>query len=72
MPNLQNGISLLGWKLQNGIPFYPSPVASFDFQELENELPATIQFNDRSTEDAIEFGWDFGDGKQSTEESPYR
>jgi PKD repeat protein len=52
------------------IRVYPSPVAAFEYEELEDELPTTFAFTDTSSPDAITFGWNFDDGSSSTEQNP--
>jgi len=41
---------------------FPTPVAGFTAEMLDDELPTTYQFWDESSPDAIEFGWYFSDG----------
>ena len=54
----------------NFVEVYPRPVADFTFDNAEGEAMNTIQFTDRSSADAVYFGWDFGDGYQSEEMNP--
>ncbi|MEM8906739.1 MAG: PKD domain-containing protein, partial [Bacteroidota bacterium] len=58
--------------LRRTINVRPSPVADFDFFELTDELTNTFQFLDRSSSDAIIFGWDFMDVPDSDERNPVR
>ncbi|AEH60076.1 S-layer-related duplication domain protein [Methanosalsum zhilinae DSM 4017] len=45
------------------------PVAAFDAQPLEGEVPLTVTFTDQS-ENAVAYEWDFGDGTTSTDATP--
>jgi PKD repeat protein len=56
--------------LPDSLIVWPSPVAGLFFEEDEGALPVTYLFTDASSEDAISFGWDFGDGSFSAEENP--
>jgi PKD repeat protein len=49
---------------------HPSPMADFDFFDLPDEPPTTIEFTDLSSSDAILYGWDFDDGFVSDEMNP--
>ena len=49
-----------------GIEF---PVANFTTNVSEGHAPLSVQFND-SSENAVSFNWDFGDGKSSIEKNP--
>ena len=52
------------------IEVFPSPIADFTFDKIDNALPTTYQFTDQSGEDAVDYWWDFGDGTISEEENP--
>jgi PKD repeat protein len=43
------------------IRVFPTPVAGFEFVPLPNEWPVTFRFRDKSSPDAILFGWNFGE-----------
>lgn len=45
------------------------PIASFTFNSSTVEIGDTVYFVNTS-QDAVNFNWDFGDGDQSTEENP--
>ena len=45
------------------------PVASFSSNVTEGYVPLSVQFND-SSENAIGWNWDFGDGNTSTDQNP--
>ncbi|MEL7163207.1 MAG: PKD domain-containing protein, partial [Bacteroidota bacterium] len=49
------------------LTIYNRPLAGLVAEELPDSLPVTYAFEDRSSEDAIIFGWDFGDGTISEE-----
>jgi PKD repeat protein len=48
---------------------YKDPVANFDYSYPESMAPASVTFNNLSTE-ADKFQWDFGEGGTSNEKSP--
>ncbi|WP_116106990.1 PKD domain-containing protein [Lewinella sp. IMCC34191] len=52
------------------VEIFPRPLADFDYDNAEGEVMNTIQFTDRSSADAVLFGWDFGDGYGSDEMDP--
>ncbi len=55
------------------IRVFPTPVAGFEFVPLPNEWPVTFRFRDKSSSDAILFGWNFGeimDTVDSEEKNP--
>ena len=54
----------------NFVEVYPRPVADFTFENAAGEPMNTIQFYDRSSADAVYFGWDFGDGYRSDAMDP--
>lgn len=47
--------------------YYLQPTARFDFVVQDNQ---NVAFSNQSSEDAVNFLWDFGDGSQSQDESP--
>ncbi|WP_116125330.1 PKD domain-containing protein [Lewinella sp. IMCC34183] len=55
---------------RNFVEIYPRPFADFYFDNAPNEPMNTLQFTDRSTSDAVRFGWDFGDGHGSEARDP--
>jgi PKD repeat protein len=58
-----NGSGCTDVLVRNGyIRVFPKPLAKFDYILLENEWPFTFRFRDRSTIDAVLFGWNFGEG----------
>ncbi|MGB3801850.1 MAG: PKD domain-containing protein, partial [Lewinella sp.] len=52
------------------VEIFPRPLADFDYDNAEGEAMNTIQFFDRSSADAVLFGWDFGDSYGSDEMDP--
>ena len=46
------------------------PVANFDADPTEGELPLSVSFSDESKGDVLAYLWDFGDGTTSTEPNP--
>lgn len=48
---------------------YKEPVANFDYSYQESMAPASVTFDNLSTE-ADKFQWDFGEGGTSNEKSP--
>ncbi|WP_281085505.1 DUF2341 domain-containing protein [Methanosarcina acetivorans] len=46
------------------------PVAAFNANVTEGEVPLTVQFSDESTGSPTSWFWDFGDGANSTEQNP--
>ena len=46
------------------------PVANFTANVTNSSAPVNVQFNDTSTGNATDWFWDFGDGKNSTEQNP--
>jgi PKD repeat protein len=49
---------------------YPAPVAGFTENTTSGLNPLNVQFNDQSTGYITSFYWDFGDGTNSTLQSP--
>ncbi len=45
------------------------PVANFNANVTDGDVPLSVQFNDSST-NATSWNWDFGDGNNSTEQNP--
>ncbi|WP_425423030.1 PKD domain-containing protein [Phaeodactylibacter xiamenensis] len=48
--------------MEPGLTVFPTPLAAFDFEKLDNELPTTFSFTDQSSDDVIWHSWDMGDG----------
>ncbi|WP_231589806.1 PKD domain-containing protein [Methanosarcina siciliae] len=46
------------------------PVAAFTANVTNGDVPLTVQFSDESTGSPTSWFWDFGDGANSTEQSP--
>ncbi|MDI9393997.1 MAG: PKD domain-containing protein [Euryarchaeota archaeon] len=46
------------------------PLAAFTVYPREGNAPLTVQFNDASSGNATSWLWDFGDGNESTSQSP--
>ena len=44
--------------------------ASFDYDPPSGDVPLTVSFTDTSTEDIIQWNWDFGDGFTSSQQNP--
>jgi hypothetical protein len=55
-------------ELDDYFTVFPRPMADFTLERLDEELPTTYQFRDASSADAIEFGWNFGEGSPGTRE----
>ena len=55
---------------RNFVEVYPRPFADFDVDNAAGQPMNTLQFTDRSSNDAAYFGWDFGDGHGSGERDP--
>jgi len=49
---------------------YITPIANFIADPTSGVLPLTVWFTDKSTGDITGWLWDFGDGKNSTEQNP--
>ena len=47
------------------------PVAAFSLKPSEGMAPLNVSFSDLSTGDVTSWKWDFGDGADSTEQSPF-
>jgi len=48
---------------------YKDPIANFEYSYVDQKAPATVVFENTSTE-ADRFSWDFGDGATSSDKSP--
>ncbi|WP_282780600.1 PKD domain-containing protein [Phaeodactylibacter xiamenensis] len=48
--------------MEPGLTVFPTPLAAFDFEKLDNELPTTFSFTDQSSDDVIWHSWDMDDG----------
>lgn len=44
--------------------------ASYDYDPPSGDVPLTVSFSDTSTEDIMQWEWDFGDGFTSTQQNP--
>ncbi|MDZ4121070.1 MAG: PKD domain-containing protein, partial [Candidatus Cloacimonadaceae bacterium] len=44
--------------------------ASFSYDPISGDVPLTVTFTDTSTEDIIQWDWDFGDGNTSSQQNP--
>ena len=44
--------------------------ASYDYDPPSGDVPLTVSFTDTSTEDIIQWNWDFGDGFTSSQQNP--
>ena len=53
--------------ISNIIPNIPAPAAAFDIEDRED---GSFRFVDRSTNEPLNWSWDFGDGNTSTEQNP--
>ncbi|MCC4771150.1 PKD domain-containing protein [Methanosarcina sp. DH2] len=68
--NAVNGTARGNTKKSNYINAGGAPVASFSASPQEGNAPLTVQFTDTSTGNVTSWLWDFGDGNNSTSQSP--
>lgn len=68
--NAVNGTARGNMKKSNYINAGGAPVASFSASPQEGNAPLTVQFTDASTGNVTSWLWDFGDGNNSTSQSP--
>ncbi|MFM7022643.1 MAG: PKD domain-containing protein [Flavobacteriales bacterium] len=52
------------------VALYAQPLADFTVDKSKGCAPVLIKFTNETTQGAIAYSWDFGNGKTSTEENP--
>jgi PGF-pre-PGF domain-containing protein len=65
-----NGTAMGNMTKSNYITSGGAPVASFNTSPQEGNAPLTVQFTDTSTGNVTSWLWNFGDGNNSTSQSP--
>ncbi|WP_317065036.1 PKD domain-containing protein [Methanoculleus caldifontis] len=68
-----NASNAYGWNVStvtDAVSVLPAPVANFAYTPEEGNAPLTVAFTDTSSGNVTAWHWGFGDGNESSEQSP--